>query len=72
MRRVRLTLKPGQPGTKTKRTIVAVRVDWQELEIRQKVKAAGGKWDPAARVWRLSRERVESLDLGDRVVEGAM
>ena len=86
--RVRLTLKPGQPGTKGplarygKRLVcvryrydeqthqrvktveliedrtdweaedgsrggesmIAVRVGWQELELRREVKAAGGKW----------------------------
>ncbi|MCP3998850.1 MAG: hypothetical protein GY722_27830 [bacterium] len=116
MKRVRLSLKPGQPGTKgllarygkslvcvryryderTKQRLktvelivdtanwrpaarhatgespVAVRVDWQETELRRKVKAAGGKWDPERRVWRLGRERVEDLGLERRIVEGAI
>ncbi len=114
MRRVRLSLRPGQPGTKsllakygksmvcvryrydeqTKQrlktvelivdraewrpeagssdgdAIVALRVGWQEYEMQQQVKAAGGKWDPEARVWRLSRECVERLGLESRIVEG--
>ncbi len=114
--RVRLTLKPGQPGTKGplarygKRlvcvryrydeqthqrvrtvelvrdwtdwgakdgsrggeSLTAVRVSWQELELRRKVKAAGGKWDPAKKVRVLSRERVERLGLESRIVEGAL
>ena len=114
--RVRLTLKPGQPGTKGplarygKRLVcvryrydeqthqqvktveliesrknweaedasrggesmMAVRVGRQELELRRKVKAAGGKWDPARRVWVVSRERVERLGLEGRIVEGAL
>ncbi len=116
MRRVRLSLKPGQPGTKSllakygkslvrvryrydERTkqrlktvelivssvewrpeagpaggdaVVALRVDWQEHEVRQQVKAAGSKWDPEARVWRLRRERVERLGVESRIVEGDM
>ena len=124
MMRVRVSLKPGQPGTKsllarygkqlvcvryryderTKQRVktvelivgrgswqpaarrpdhrgeahsrieafVAVRVDWHESELRQKVKAAGGKWDPMKRVWRLGRKHVESLDLESRIVEGAL
>ena len=52
--------------------MIAVRVGWQELELRRKVKAAGGKWVPAKRVWALSRERVEGLGLEDRLVEGAL
>ncbi len=52
--------------------MMAVRVGRQELELRRKVKAAGGKWDPARRVWVLSRERVERLGLEGRIVEGAL
>ncbi len=114
--RVRLTLKPGQDGTKGplarygKRLVcvryrydeqthqrvktveliedqkdrgakdesrggeelIAVRVDWQELDLRRKVKAAGGRWDSAKRAWVLSRERVEKLGLEGRIVEGAL
>ena len=116
MRRVRLCLRPGQPGTKrllaqygkslvcvryrydekAKQriktvelivdrtewrpesgssdgdTVVALRVGWREYEVQQQVKAAGGRWDPEARVWRLSRERVEKLGLESRIVEGAI
>ncbi len=107
MLRVRLSLRPGQDGTKgllarygkrlvcvryrydeqtkqrvktveliVERTewdressgtdgeaVVAVRVGWRETALRQKVKAACGTWDPAGRVWRLCRKRVESLGL---------
>ncbi len=116
MRRVRLCLRPGQPGTKrllaqygkslvcvryryderTKQriktvelivdrtewrpeagsaggdTVVALRVGWQESRVQQQVKAAGGRWDPEARVWRLSREQVEMLGLESRIVEGVI
>ncbi len=116
MSRVRVSLKPGQPGTKglmarygkrlicvryrydeqTKQrvktvelivdrsdwrpeakqagegAVVAVRVDWHETELRRKVKAAGGRWDPKKRVWNLGREHVERLGLESRIVEGAL
>ncbi len=116
MRRVRLSLRPGQPGTKSLLakygkslvcvryryderakqriktvelivdrkewspeagssdgdTVVALRVGWQEYEVQQRVKAAGGKWDPEARVWRLACGRVEELGLESRIVEGAI
>ncbi len=116
MMRVGVTLRPGQPGTKsllarygkqlicvryrydeqTKQrlktvelvvdrsswqpagrrpndeAVVAVRVDWHESELRQRVKAAGGKWDPGKRVWRLDREHVGRLELESRIVEGAL
>ncbi len=116
MMRVRVSLRPGQPGTKgllarygkrlvcvryryderTKQrvktvelivdqtewdrksrsadgeSLVAVRVGWQEKELQQQVKAAGGKWDRRARVWWLGRGRVESLGLESRIVDGAL
>ncbi len=115
MMRVRLTLRPGQPGTKgllarygkrlvcaryrcderTRQRVetveliadrsswkpdatrpgdetVVVRVGWQEVELRRKVKAAGGKWDPVRRVRVLRRGRVERLGLEGRIVEGAI
>ncbi len=50
--------------------VVELRVGRQEYGVQQQVKAAGGKWDPEARVWRLSRERVERLGLESRIVEG--
>ncbi len=116
MMRVRLTLKPGQPGTKgplarygkrlvcvryrydeeTRQRVTtveliesradwgqedapkgdesmdAVRIDWQELALRRKVKAAGGRWDPAKRVWVLRRRQVKGLGLEGRIVEEAI
>jgi len=48
---------------------VSLRVDWRETELRQRVKAAGGRWDPAARVWVLRRDHAERLGLLDRLVE---
>ena len=50
--------------------MTAVRVDWKDLELGRKVKAAGGKWEPAKRVGALSREQVRRLGLEERVVEG--
>jgi hypothetical protein len=42
--------KPTWPAD----TRVALRVAAQEREVRQQVKAAGGKWNPKAVVWELS------------------
>ncbi len=51
---------------------VTVRVDWHETELRQKVKAAGGKWDPVKRVGRLGREQVENLGMESQIVDGSI
>ncbi len=50
--------------------LVMVRVDWHETELRQKVKAAGGKWDPVR--CGLGREVVENLGLERRIVDGSI
>ncbi len=52
--------------------VVAIRVDWQEAGLQKEVKAAGGKWDRRAKVWRLRRGRMESLGLEERIVDGAI
>jgi hypothetical protein len=51
--------------------LVAVQVAAQERDIRQQVKAAGGKWNPKAVVWELSYGKVVALGLTDRIVAKA-
>ena len=108
---VRLSLKPGQPGTKgllaeygerlvcvryrydaqkrrrfktvelivdssewrpagdqaERERMVSLRVDWRELELRQRVKAAGGIWDGSNRVWWLAAGLAEELGLRSHI-----
>jgi hypothetical protein len=47
---------------------VSLRIGWQETGLRQRVKAAGGRWDPAARLWVVRRDHAERLGLLGRVV----
>lgn len=47
---------------------VALRVAWGETEVRQAVKAAGGKWDATAGMWRLPLGQARQLGLADRIV----
>jgi hypothetical protein len=56
------------PPTWPANTLVALRVTAHEREVRQQVKAAGGKWNPHATVWELAYERVLTLKLTDRIV----
>ncbi len=49
--------------------VVPVRVDFAEVAIRERVKQAGGKWDPARKVWALRYAQVVALKLEDRLVE---
>ena len=48
--------------------IVSIRVSYDEPEARKKVKAAGGKWNPARQVWQLCYEKVLELGMTDRLV----
>lgn len=49
---------------------LAVRIAFQERELRQKVSAAGGTWSQRERLWRVQPDVVERLGLQDRVVQG--
>ena len=49
-------------------TLVAVQVEAQEREVRQRVKAAGGKWNPKEVVWELPYGQVVALGLTARIV----
>lgn len=48
---------------------VNVRVAWEETDIRQHVRAAGGVWDARARLWRLPLDAARRLGLTDRIVD---
>ena len=45
-----------------------MQVGAQEREVRQRVKAAGGKWNPKAGVWELAYGQVTALGLTGRIV----
>jgi hypothetical protein len=45
-----------------------VRIGYGETELRARVKAAGGTWDAAAKLWRLPKATIRKLKLADRVV----
>ncbi len=59
--------EPPQPKWRDD-TFVALQVAAQEREIRQRVKAAGGKWNPKAVVWELAYGHVVALGLTARIV----
>jgi len=48
---------------------VAVRIDFAEVELRQRVKQAGGRWNPDRRVWELPYAQVAALKLEARITE---
>ena len=40
---------------------MALRIGWRERELQQRVKYAGGRWDPHRQVWLLRPDEVDSL-----------
>jgi hypothetical protein len=46
-----------------------VRINFGESELREKVKAAGGRWDPKLKLWRLPSPAIQALRLKNRVVD---
>ena len=47
--------------------MVAIRIAWDESELRLAVKNAGAIWRPRQRVWELDWKTVRELKLQDRV-----
>src|SRR5213594_817513 len=50
-------------------TIVGVRIGFAEVDIRERVKQAGGKWNRSRKVWELRYDQVVALTLEARIVE---
>jgi hypothetical protein len=48
--------------------IVGVRVAFADMAVRDRVKQAGGTWNPERRVWQLRYDRVVVLGLHSRIV----
>ena len=48
--------------------IVALRVAFVDVAIRDRVKQAGGTWNPQRRIWLLRYDRVLELGLNSRIV----
>lgn len=49
-------------------TPVHIRIAFDELELRQAVKAAGARWDKDRKLWLLPHRLVAGLDLDARIV----
>jgi hypothetical protein len=61
------TMEPcGEPSV-AKPDLVGLRVGFKEMDLRQKVKAVGAKWDPGRRLWMLRRDRAIGLGLQERI-----
>ena len=50
---------------------VFVHIAYDEIELRKKVKSAGGQWHPEHKLWRLPRTEAKALGLLTRIVDPA-
>jgi hypothetical protein len=62
--------EPPRPRLANDR-IVALRVTFAEVAVRERVKQAGGKWDPDRKVWEMRYDHAVALGLAGRIVDGA-
>jgi len=46
---------------------VEVKVEWGEADLGRQVKQAGGKWNPAKKVWEMRYDRAVELGLEERI-----
>ncbi len=60
--------EPPRPRV-THDQIVGLRVAFADVAVRDRVKQAGGTWNPERRVWQLRYDRVVALGLNGRIVD---
>jgi hypothetical protein len=48
--------------------IVAIRIEYGEIDSGRQVEAAGGKWNRKKRVWELPYQQVQALELEERII----
>ena len=53
----------------TEDQIVGLRVAFADVAVRDRVKQAGGTWNPERRVWQLRYDRAVALGLNGRIVD---
>ena len=50
---------------------VLVRIDFAEMELRARIKAAGGQWISAQKLWRIAYPNAVRVGVIDRIVRSA-
>jgi hypothetical protein len=59
---------PPRPRLASARPI-SLRIAFAEIDLRRRVKQAGGRWNPDEQVWQLPHDRAVALGLGGRIVD---
>lgn len=63
--------KTSRAPTPESRQRLLVRIGFEEEQLRERIKQAGGWWLPKEKLWRLPRATVQALKLESRVVRPA-
>lgn len=45
------------------RTVLGIRIPWGDFSLRQRLRAHGGRWDPARTLWYLEWQAVQKLEM---------
>lgn len=62
--------KDWSPGVRIPaEEVVSIRIDYGEMELRDRIKRAGAFWDADKRVWRVKFRKVLELGLEKRMVD---
>ncbi len=56
--------RKGIPDNK----IMNIKINYKEIDLRNKIKSMGGMWNKEKKVWELSYKFVKSLSLTDRIL----
>lgn len=61
--------RPWEPPTARPKAdrLAGVRVAWGEASVAARIKQAGGRWNPARRLWELPYSRAKALGLEGRI-----
>ena len=63
--------KPWQPSLRLRdEEIVPVVVNFSETALRVRLKAAGGKWNPEAKLWHVPYGTIRGTELAERIPPG--
>jgi hypothetical protein len=68
LKRLLASTPVSPPQSKSNMDLLAIKIDYEEKELRDRIKEAGGTWNKGKKAWLLSQVQVEKLGLKDRVI----
>jgi hypothetical protein len=68
LKRLLASTPVSPPQSKSNMDLLAIKIDYEEKELRDRIKEAGGTWNKGKKAWILPPSQVEKLGLRDRVI----